>query len=79
MYNSEKHLFLYHEQGEDDMIVKNMEFLTSFDPEVGNAVKAEYDRQCRNIELIASENFVSPAVLAAVGLMRLLDYLHQLR
>ena len=49
------------------MVEKNMEFLTSFDPEVGAAVKAEYDRQRRNIELIASENFVSPAVLAAVG------------
>ncbi len=49
------------------MVEKNMEFLASFDPEVGAAVKAEYDRQRRNIELIASENFVSPAVLAAVG------------
>ena len=49
------------------MIVENMEFLTALDPEVGAAVRAEYDRQQRNIELIASENFVSPAVLAAVG------------
>ena len=49
------------------MVVENMEFLTACDPEVGQAVQAEYARQCRNIELIASENFVSPAVLAAVG------------
>jgi glycine hydroxymethyltransferase len=44
-----------------------MDFLTAQDPEVGQAVRAEYDRQCRNLELIASENVVSPAVLAAVG------------
>lgn len=49
------------------MIKENMEFLTTYDPEVGNAVQAEYQRQRRNIELIASENFVSPAVLAAAG------------
>jgi glycine hydroxymethyltransferase len=44
-----------------------MNFLTAQDPEVGQAVRAEYDRQCRNLELIASENVVSPAVLAAAG------------
>ncbi len=49
------------------MVKENMEFLTSFDPEVGEAVKAECARQQRGIELIASENFVSPAVMAAVG------------
>ena len=43
-----------------------MEFLSGQDPEVGAAVRAEYDRQRRNIELIASENFVSEAVLAAL-------------
>ena len=47
------------------MVKDIMEFLTAQDPEVGQAVRAEYDRQRRNIELIASENFVSPAVLAA--------------
>jgi len=46
-----------------------MEFLAGQDPEVGAAVQAEYDRQRRNIELIASENFVSPAVLAAAGVI----------
>ncbi len=44
-----------------------MDFIISQDPEVGQAIRAEYDRQCRNIELIASENIVSPAVLAAMG------------
>ncbi len=49
------------------MIVENMEFLKNYDPELGNAIESEYKRQRGNIELIASENFVSPAVLAAVG------------
>ena len=49
------------------MVKENMEFLSQFDPEVGEAVKAECSRQQRGIELIASENFVSPAVMAAVG------------
>ena len=49
------------------MVKSNMEFLASFDPEVGAAVQAECQRQQRGIELIASENFVSPAVMAAVG------------
>ncbi len=49
------------------MIRENMDFLCGYDPELGDAVKAEYQRQCRGIELIASENFVSPAVMAAVG------------
>ena len=49
------------------MVKEIMEFITAQDPEVGRAVTAEYDRQRRNIELIASENFVSEAVLAAAG------------
>ena len=49
------------------MILEAMEYLTTQDPEVGRAVRAEYDRQQQNIELIASENIVSPAVLAAAG------------
>ena len=51
------------------MVKDIMEFLAGQDPEVGAAVQAEYDRQRRNIELIASENFVSPAVLAAAGVI----------
>ena len=49
------------------MVKSVMEFLAAADPELGAAVQAEYDRQQRNIELIASENIVSPAVLAAAG------------
>ena len=49
------------------MVKENMEFLSGFDPELGAAVAAECKRQQRGIELIASENFVSPAVMDAVG------------
>lgn len=49
------------------MVKENMDFLAAADPELGEAVKAECARQQRGIELIASENFVSPAVMAAVG------------
>ncbi len=49
------------------MVKEWMDFIAAQDPEVGAAIQAEYDRQRRNIELIASENFVSPAVLAAAG------------
>lgn len=49
------------------MIKENMDFLSQVDPELGQAVASEYNRQRKNIELIASENFVSPAVLAAAG------------
>ena len=48
-------------------IPDNIGFVTEFDHEVGKAMQAELDRQRRNIELIASENFVSPAVMAAMG------------
>ena len=37
------------------------------DPEVGAAMERELARQRENIELIASENIVSPAVMAAMG------------
>lgn len=42
-------------------------FVKSNDPEVGSAMEKELARQRRNIELIASENIVSPAVMAAMG------------
>lgn len=45
----------------------SIDFVTRFDPEVGNAMNDELKRQRRNLELIASENIVSPAVLAAMG------------
>ncbi|MCD8307581.1 MAG: serine hydroxymethyltransferase [Clostridia bacterium] len=37
------------------------------DPEIAEALRLELGRQQNNIELIASENFVSPAVMAAAG------------
>lgn len=43
------------------------EDLSAFDPEVGAACTRELSRQRRNIELIASENIVSEAVLLAAG------------
>ncbi len=39
----------------------------AFDPELWNAIDAEAERQQNNIELIASENVVSKAVMAAQG------------
>ena len=42
-------------------------FLKEMDPELGSSMERELFRQRGNIELIASENFVSPAVLAAMG------------
>lgn len=42
-------------------------FVSQADPEVGAAMQDELKRQQRNLEMIASENMVSPAVLAAMG------------
>ncbi|MCH5201804.1 MAG: serine hydroxymethyltransferase [Oscillospiraceae bacterium] len=42
-------------------------YVNQYDPEVGSAMLEEQARQCRNLELIASENIVSPAVMAAMG------------
>ena len=44
-----------------------MSYLEQVDPEIAKAIQAETERQSRNLELIASENFVSEAVLEAVG------------
>lgn len=44
-----------------------MAYITGYDPEVGTAIEKEFVRQRRNIELIASENCVSEAVLLAAG------------
>ena len=41
--------------------------IIKWDEEVGLAMQAELKRQRRNLELIASENIVSPAVMAAMG------------
>ena len=45
----------------------DLKLIASVDPAVAASMKRELTRQQSNIELIASENFVSPAVMAAVG------------
>ncbi|MCR5637146.1 MAG: serine hydroxymethyltransferase [Clostridiales bacterium] len=42
-------------------------FLNQYDPDLSAMIKREKERQQNNLELIASENIVSPAVLAAMG------------
>ena len=42
-------------------------FVAGFDPELGAMMARELDRQRDGLELIASENFASPAVIAAMG------------
>ena len=49
------------------MIYENIDFLTKADPEVGEYVAKELERQQEGIELIASENCVSEAVMAAMA------------
>lgn len=48
-------------------IMNTIGFVKQMDPELGGAMEGELKRQRRNIELIASENIVSPAVMAAMG------------
>ena len=45
----------------------NLDFLVQTDPEVAEIIDLELGRQRSHLELIASENFTSPAVLAAQG------------
>ena len=49
------------------MVNEVMNFITDYDPEVGKAIEAEAARQRRNLELIASENIISPAVMMAMA------------
>ena len=44
-----------------------MSILENFDPEIADIIRSETERQEYKIELIASENYVSEAVLEAVG------------
>ncbi len=50
-----------------DKLVDTIGYVMEFDKEVGDALNLELKRQRRNLELIASENIVSPAVMAAMG------------
>jgi len=49
------------------MLDKNLAALQASDPEIFAAITAEDARQEAHIELIASENYASPAILAATG------------
>ena len=49
------------------MVNEVMDFIEQCDPEVGQAIKQEAARQRRNLELIASENIVSEAVMMTMG------------
>lgn len=49
------------------MVTNVMDFIKEYDEEVGKALYGELKRQRRNLELIASENIVSSAVMLAMG------------
>ena len=49
------------------MLQQAMEFLVQYDPELGASIQEEFARERRHIELIASENIVSEAVMLAQG------------
>ena len=50
-----------------NILQQTMNYLNDADAEVAALIEQEYNRQNRNIELIASENIASPAVIAAMG------------
>lgn len=50
-----------------NLITEVMNYVKEHDPEVGEALFQEMKRERRNLELIASENIVSPAVMLAMG------------
>ena len=49
------------------MVREGMDFVKQYDPEIGGIMAKELQRQRNNLELIASENIVSEAVMAAMG------------
>ena len=49
------------------MLKESLERIACYDKEVGEAMQAEFARQSRNLELIASENIVSEEVMMAMG------------
>ena len=49
------------------MIQQTMDLIARLDPEVGASIREEFARECRSIELIASENLVSEAVMLTMG------------
>ena len=57
-----------------NQLVPTMDYLSAFDPEIGELIGKEFSRQQQNIELIASENIASPAVIAAMGSVLTIQY-----
>ena len=51
----------------EQSIERTLRFVAEHDPAVAEAMAGELQRQQRNLELIASENLASPAVMAAMG------------
>ena len=51
----------------EEEIMYDFDEIMNTDPEIADAIKAEMERQNSHIELIASENWVSKAVMAAMG------------
>ena len=60
---------MFNKEGKDNSTynVDNFEFIKKTSPIVGGLIEKEYNRQKNNVELIASENYCSEAVLAACG------------
>lgn len=55
------------------MFMDNLGLLKNSDPIIGDMIELEFQRQNRNIELIASENIVSEGVMAAMGSVLTID------
>lgn len=51
----------------NNFIKESIKTISEIDKEIASVVESEFKRQQNNLELIASENIVSPAVLAAIG------------
>lgn len=50
-----------------NMVEQVTDYVKNYDEEVGKAIELELGRQRRNLELIASENIISPAVMNGYG------------
>ena len=50
-----------------NLVQEVMDYVKRCDPEVGHGLELEMARQKRNLELIASENIISPAVMLAMA------------
>lgn len=62
-----KHCVMREEQRRNEVIMYSLEYVQSTDPAIAELIQKEKQRQHQKIELIASENFVSKAVMAAMG------------